>query len=232
MTDDLERIDEQLRRLRLSGFDETDAWELGSDLRRRAAARGVAVTIEIRIAGSTVFMCAMPGTSPANADWARRKRNVVELLHRPSYAVGLEETRDGRSVLTQMGLADQRFRITRWQFPDHRRRSRLHRCGDGVRTPPARRSRTRRRGAGRSLRRRGRRRPSRLSDVASECSEPWPPDHLAMSERTEGWTSRSSHDGCSAGRGHRCPTVGRWAEVHHRQVETFAERVLIPSDRR
>ena len=56
MTDDLERIDEQLRRLRLSGFDETDAWELGSDLRRRAAARGVAVTIEIRIAGSTVFM--------------------------------------------------------------------------------------------------------------------------------------------------------------------------------
>src|SRR6478752_1627822 len=91
MTDDLERIDEQLRRLRLSGFDETDAWELGSDLRRRAAARGVA--------GSTVFMCAMPGTSPANADWARRKRNVVELLHRPSYAVGLEETRDGRSVL-------------------------------------------------------------------------------------------------------------------------------------
>ena len=117
MTDDLERIDEQLRRLRLSGFDETDAWELGSDLRRRAAARGVAVTIEIRIAGSTVFMCAMPGTSPANADWARRKRNVVELLHRPSYAVGLEETRDGRSVLAQMGLADRDFASHGGSFP-------------------------------------------------------------------------------------------------------------------
>jgi uncharacterized protein (UPF0303 family) len=59
----------------------------------------------------------MPGTSPANADWARRKRNVVELLHRPSYAVGLEEARDGRSVLAQMGLADRDFASHGGSFP-------------------------------------------------------------------------------------------------------------------
>jgi len=117
MTADLDRIDEQLRRLRFTRFDETDAWELGSDLRERAQQRGVAVTIEIRIAGSTVFMCAMPGTAPANADWARRKRNVVELLHQPSYAVGLEEVRDGRSVLRQMGLSDQEVASHGGSFP-------------------------------------------------------------------------------------------------------------------
>ncbi len=117
MTDDLERIEEQLRRLRLSGFDENDAWELGSDLRRRAADRGVAVTIEIRLAGSTVFMCAMAGTSPANAEWARRKRNVVELLHRPSYAVGLEEVRDGRSLLREMGLPHHEVASHGGSFP-------------------------------------------------------------------------------------------------------------------
>jgi uncharacterized protein (UPF0303 family) len=117
MTADLARIDEQLRRLRFTGFDETDAWELGTELRRRAEDRSVAVTIEIRIAGSTVFMCAMPGTSPANADWARRKRNVVELLHQPSYAVGLEEIRDGRSVLTQMGRPDHEVASHGGSFP-------------------------------------------------------------------------------------------------------------------
>ena len=117
MTADLDRIDEQLRRLRFTRFDETDAWELGSDLRRRASDRRVAVTIEVRIAGSTVFMCAMPGTSPANADWARRKRNVVELLHQPSYAVGLEEVRDGRSVLAQMGLPDHEVASHGGSFP-------------------------------------------------------------------------------------------------------------------
>ena len=117
MMDDLDRIDEQLRRLRFTRFDETDAWELGSDLRERAVQREVAITIEIRIAGSTVFMCAMPGTSPANADWARRKRNVVELLHQPSYAIGLEEIRDGRSVLTQMGLPDHEVASHGGSFP-------------------------------------------------------------------------------------------------------------------
>jgi uncharacterized protein (UPF0303 family) len=47
------------------------------------------VLIEIRIAGRTVFCYAMPGTAPTNADWARRKRNTVELLHGSSYGVGL-----------------------------------------------------------------------------------------------------------------------------------------------
>ena len=117
MTADLERIDEQLRRLRFTRFDENDAWELGSDLRDRALQRGVAITIEVRIAGSTVFLHAMPGTSPANADWARRKRNVVELLHQPSYAVGLETHRDGRSVLDEMGRPDSEVASHGGSFP-------------------------------------------------------------------------------------------------------------------
>jgi uncharacterized protein (UPF0303 family) len=104
MSDDLDRIGEQQRRLRLAAFDEDTAWRLGSDLRQRALDRNAAVTIEVRLGSETVFLHAMPGTSPANADWARRKRNVVEMLHRPSYVIGLEAERDGRSLLELMGL--------------------------------------------------------------------------------------------------------------------------------
>ena len=107
MASDLDRIEEQQRRLRLSAFDEDAAWQLGNDLRRRALDRGAAVTIEVRLAGETVFLHAMRGTTPANADWARRKRNVAELLHRPSYAIGLETELRGRSELELMGLADR-----------------------------------------------------------------------------------------------------------------------------
>ena len=117
MTGDLDRITEQQRRLRLSAFDEDTAWRLGSDLRRRAVDRGAAVTIEVRLGGETVFMHAMPGTSPANADWARRKRNVVELLHRPSYAIGLEAERDGQSVLELMGLPERDFACHGGSYP-------------------------------------------------------------------------------------------------------------------
>jgi len=117
MTTDLDRIDEQVRRLKLPAFDEDTAWRLGSDLRRRAGERGAAVTIEVRLGHVTVFLTAMPGTSPANADWARRKRNVVEWLHRPSYAVGLEAERDGRSVLEAMGLPDRDVACHGGSFP-------------------------------------------------------------------------------------------------------------------
>lgn len=117
MTTDLDCIDEQLRRLRFEGFDEDVAWQLGCDLRRRATELDVAVTIEVRLAGTTVFLHAMRGTSPANADWARRKRNVVEMLHRPSYAVGLQAEADGRSVLAEMGLDDREVAAHGGSFP-------------------------------------------------------------------------------------------------------------------
>ena len=117
MTGDLDRIKEQQRRLQLSAFDEDTAWRLGNDLRQRAIERGAAITIEVRLGAETVFLHAMAGTSPANADWARRKRNVVEWLHRPSYAVGLEADGDGRSVLDLMGLPDRDVACHGGSFP-------------------------------------------------------------------------------------------------------------------
>jgi uncharacterized protein (UPF0303 family) len=114
---DLARIADQLRTLRFAAFDEQAAWELGCDLRRRALDRHAAVTVEVRLHGHTVFLHAMPGTSPANADWARRKRNVVELLHQPSYAVGLQARRDGRSMLELMGLPERDHACHGGSFP-------------------------------------------------------------------------------------------------------------------
>jgi uncharacterized protein (UPF0303 family) len=104
VTVDLDRIAYQEHRLRLPAFDETIAWKLGSRLRELAEERGEAVTVEVRLGGATVFFAAMHGTTPANADWARRKRNLVELLHVSSYRLGLEAKRDGRSAIEQMGL--------------------------------------------------------------------------------------------------------------------------------
>ena len=117
MTADLDCIDEQLRRLRFEAFDENTAWRLGCDLQRRAAGLEAAVTIEVRLAGATVFLHAMRGTVPANADWARRKRNAVEMLHRPSYAVGLEARDSGRSVLAEMGIEDREVASHGGAFP-------------------------------------------------------------------------------------------------------------------
>jgi uncharacterized protein (UPF0303 family) len=101
---DLKTIALQEDCFQMKHFDEATAWALGSRLKEMAEARGVAITIEVRLARETVFFCAMPGTSPSNADWARRKRNVVELLHRSSYRVGLDNAQDGGTLESKMGL--------------------------------------------------------------------------------------------------------------------------------
>jgi uncharacterized protein (UPF0303 family) len=101
---EIERLTAQENRLRFPLFNEAAAWELGTRLRTAALARGVAVAIEVRLLRETVFFCAMPGTSPENADWARRKRNTVELLQRSSYIVGLSLKRDGLTLEEKMGL--------------------------------------------------------------------------------------------------------------------------------
>ncbi len=101
---DISRIAEQERRLRFARFDLELAWQLGTRLRDIAQERAMPLVIELRIAGATVFHSAMSGTAPANADWARRKRNTVELLHRSSYGVGLSLKQDGLTLHQLMGL--------------------------------------------------------------------------------------------------------------------------------
>ena len=101
---DLARLVEQERRLQLPRLDADVAWALGAQLRDAARARGAAVTIEIRIGTETVFFHAMPGTAPANADWARRKRNACELLDQSSYRVGRQLLLDATTLEARMGL--------------------------------------------------------------------------------------------------------------------------------
>jgi len=86
---DLEVIARQERELLLPRFDEEVAWELGVRLRELAVHRQLPVTIEVRRFGQPLFYSAMKGTAPDNAEWVRRKGNVVARFHRSSYAIGL-----------------------------------------------------------------------------------------------------------------------------------------------
>jgi len=102
---DLQRLALQEQRLQLSQFDEATAWDLGTRIKAICEVRGVGVTIEIRRAKETLFFYAMPGVVPNNAEWVRRKRNTVELLHRSSYAVGLAHGKDNTSLPTKCGVS-------------------------------------------------------------------------------------------------------------------------------
>lgn len=116
--EDLRRIVIQEQRLRFKAFDKAAAWELGLRLKALCEEAGVNTTIEIRLARETVFFYAMPETASSHADWARRKRNVVELMGQSSYRVGLS-FEDGHSLEASMGLPPADYACHGGSFPLH-----------------------------------------------------------------------------------------------------------------
>lgn len=99
--EDLAAIAAQERELHFSRFDEDTAWRLGSRLREMAASRKLGVAIDVRRFAQPLFYAALAGTSPDNAEWVRRKGNLVARFHRSSYAIGLEL---GASLFEKYGL--------------------------------------------------------------------------------------------------------------------------------
>lgn len=102
---DLAMIALQEQCLQFDRFDADTAWELGSRLKAAAEARGARVAIDIQLHGQPLFFCALPGSTPDNVDWIRRKRNVVLRYHRSSYAIGLKLRQQGTNLQDKLGVA-------------------------------------------------------------------------------------------------------------------------------
>ena len=104
--DDLEREQE---RLQLTGFDYAAAWALGLSLQAEAAARALPVAIEISHGSTVVFTALLPGATPDNLDWTRRKRSVALRFHRSSLYMRLQSEHHGWSFHDRFRLSEADF---------------------------------------------------------------------------------------------------------------------------
>jgi uncharacterized protein (UPF0303 family) len=86
---DITKIEYQESKLVFEEFNEEMAWALGCAMRSAAENYSQGVVIDIRRGDEILFFSAMPGTTSENSNWARRKRNLVNLLGFSSYLVGL-----------------------------------------------------------------------------------------------------------------------------------------------
>jgi uncharacterized protein (UPF0303 family) len=96
----------QERELRWRGFDEDDAWRLGTRLVDRARSRRLPVAVDIRRGDHHLFHAALPGSAPDNDAWLLRKARVVARFHRSSLHVG-QLCRDAGRTLEQMFLVPE-----------------------------------------------------------------------------------------------------------------------------
>jgi uncharacterized protein (UPF0303 family) len=103
-SDDLVRIALQEKQLQFASFDEETAWRLGSRIRALAVERKLSLVVDVRRFGHPLFYSALPGTTPDNVEWVRRKGNVVARFHRSSYAVGREMAEKNSNLSDRYGL--------------------------------------------------------------------------------------------------------------------------------
>ncbi len=117
LNEDLERVALQERELVLPRLDAEIAWQLGSILRTIAADRKLAVVIDIRRFDEPLFYTAMDGTTPDNAEWVRRKSNVVARFHQSSYTAALREKLKGKTIYETQGLPMADYATHGGSFP-------------------------------------------------------------------------------------------------------------------
>lgn len=117
LSEDLVLIAKQEHRLKFPKFDEEVAWNIGCRLRDMAIARSAPVVVDVRRFGQLLFFCAIAGSTPDNAEWARRKSNVVARFHRSSYGLGLELQQKNTTLADRFGLALTEFAAHGGSFP-------------------------------------------------------------------------------------------------------------------
>lgn len=119
LQNDLEIIQRQEKALVLPKFDHATAWRIGTQLRELASARNLSIVIDIRRFDEQLFYAAMPGTSPNNAEWVRRKGNVVARYYRSSYGLGRELALQNTTLADKHDLPLSEFAAHGGSFPIH-----------------------------------------------------------------------------------------------------------------
>lgn len=84
---DLAELEAEYAGLTLPRFDELASLRLGQILVDLALAEELPVVIDIRTADRTLFHAGLPGSTPLNDRWARRKSNTALLFQMPTLLV-------------------------------------------------------------------------------------------------------------------------------------------------
>lgn len=95
---DVETLEAEAQALILPQFTEGTALMLGMVLVGVAQDGALPIVIDIRTPDRTLFHAALPGSTPLNDLWARRKSNTALLFQLPSFLVGTRNRAKGETL--------------------------------------------------------------------------------------------------------------------------------------
>lgn len=115
--DDIAGIKAQEAALVFGSFDEATAFQIGAAIRDRAIAEKLPIVIDIQLWDRPLFYAALPGSTGANPNWARRKRNVVKMFLASTYRMVLQQQRPDRTFKIGEGLSVEDYVLAGGGFP-------------------------------------------------------------------------------------------------------------------
>ncbi len=118
-SEDILKIEHQEKVLRFTKFDEADSWALGMQMREAAALRKLPLVIDIHVGSRQMFYACLPGTTPDNETWVRRKLNSVMRFQKSSYRLGQETVAKGGGFDASRGIDVAEFANSGGSFPIH-----------------------------------------------------------------------------------------------------------------
>lgn len=114
---DIALIKKQETQLVFDEFNELVAHSLGERIRERALREKLTIVVDIRTFDRQVYLMALPGTTADNAEWVRRKFNLVRQVQKSSYRAVLENKSDADHFLPRRGLDNADFVLAGGGFP-------------------------------------------------------------------------------------------------------------------
>jgi uncharacterized protein (UPF0303 family) len=88
MDDILKQLLQEEQELQFTRFNEDVAWQIGCQLVERAKKEVLPVTIDITRGSHQLFHASLPGTSPDNDEWVKRKVRLVYRCGHSSFYIG------------------------------------------------------------------------------------------------------------------------------------------------
>ena len=112
MDEILKQLLQEEQDLQFTKFNEDITWELGSQLVEHARSMNLPVTIDITRGTHQLFHASLPGTSPDNDEWVKRKIRLVYRFGHSSFYMGQLLKNKGKSI-------EQAYLVSESEYAPH-----------------------------------------------------------------------------------------------------------------
>src|SRR5215211_611992 len=112
MDEIMKQLLQEEQELQFTKFNEEVAWKLGSQLVEQAGSKNLPVTIDIMRGTHQLFHASLPGTSPDNDEWVKRKARLVYRFGHSSFYMGQLLKSKGKTI-------EQSYLVSESEYAPH-----------------------------------------------------------------------------------------------------------------